>query len=394
MNDEEQKGDNNFIFVSANYDLKEKDMDGKHDTLEVTYEDLNDALEVSEDDSCSSEEKDIKGEHPSPDMNVELALEDEESSHEGTASPGIFFPDGCGSNAEVNEELHDYYEECTAKETDISTLEISVKNVNLIDKDDGVNVEESETVNEEFKGQTRSSLKSFMFRSGPKLEKLIYVRKVVSNFSKYSKNCSVTVFKQEFDDKLKLKVDGVNMLVTVTSLQTHQLNDIPANDFKFDTQLICDVNCNLKNHKLFSFPWRPGNLRCWIYIFTIIDMVLLLMSVVCALFANTVKAKLEAEEFEEELYRGKPLVRNLKQSMAYLFPVQLTKPVEYETEVYKVAVYEELSDDSVVTNVAYKSVMYDAVVYEELLDESMVETVAYEAMVYDEMSLFPTRIGL
>ena len=29
-------------------------------------------------------------------------------------------------------------------------------------------------------------------------------------------------------------------------------------------------------------------------------MVLLLMSVVCALFANTVKAKLEAEEFEEE----------------------------------------------------------------------------------------------
>ena len=88
------------------------------------------------------------------------------------------------------------------------------------------------------------------------------------------------------------------------------------------------------------------------------------------------------------------MVRNLKQSMAYLFPIQLTKPVEYETEVYKVAVYEELSDDSVVTNVAYKSVMYDAVVYEELLDESMVETVAYEAMVYDEMSLFPTRIGL
>ena len=114
-------------------------------------------------------------------------------------------------------------------------------------------------------------------------------------------------------------------------------------------------------------------------------MVLLLMSVACALFANAVKAKLEAEEFEEELYRGKPVVRNLKKSMAHLFPVQLTRPVEYETKVY-----EELPDDSVVTNVAYKSVMYDAVVYEELLDESMVETVAYEDAVYDEMSVFPT----
>ena len=201
-------------------------------------------------------------------MNVEVALEDEESSHEGTASPGIFFPDGCGSNAEVNEELHDYYEECTAKETDISTLEISVKNVNLIDKDDGVNVEESETVNEEIKGQIRSSLKSFMFRSGPKLEKLIYVRKVVSNFSKYSKNCSVTVLKQEFDDKLKLKVDGVNMLVTVTSLQMAQLDDISVDDLELDAQLICDVKRSHNNYKLFSFPRRPGNLLCWIYIFT------------------------------------------------------------------------------------------------------------------------------
>ena len=106
-------------------------------------------------------------------------------------------------------------------------------------------------------------------------------------------------------------------------------------------------------------------------------------SVVCALFANTVKAKLKAEEFEEELFRGKPVVRNLKNSMAHLFPVQLTRSVEYETEVY-----EELPDDCVVTNVASKSVMYDAVVYEELLDESMVETVAYEAAVYDEMSVF------
>ena len=116
---------------------------------------------------------------------------------------------------------------------------------------------------------------------------------------------------------------------------------------------------------------------------------LLLTSVVCALFANTVKAKvskncsagypcysvfhtlaLEAEEYEKELFRSKPVVRNLKHSMTHLFPVQPTRPVEYET------------------------VMYDAMVYVELPDKSMVETVAYEAMVYDEMSLFPTRIGL
>merc|ERR1719369_2317305 len=82
----------------------------------------------------------------------------------------------------------------------------------------------------------------------------------------------------------------------------------------------------------------------------------------------------------------------MKHSM--FFPVQLTRPVEYETKVYEVVVYEELPDDSVVTNVAYKSVMYDAVVYEELLDESMVETEAYEAVVYDEMSVFPTSEAL
>ena len=204
-----------------------------------------------------------------------------------------------------------------------------------------------------------------------------------------SKICCVTVFKHESDEKLKLKIDGVNILVTVTSLQMAQLDDIPVDDLELDAQLICDVKRSHNNYKLFSFPWRPGNLLCWIYIFTIIDMVLLLMSVACALFANTVKAKLEAEEFEEELYRGKPVVRNLKQSMAHLFPVQLTRPVEYETKVY-----EELPDDSVVTNVAYKSVMYDAVVYEELLDESMVETVAYEDAVYDELSVFPTSEAL
>ena len=117
-------------------------------------------------------------------------------------------------------------------------------------------------------------------------------------------------------------------------------------------------------------------------------MVLMLMSVACTLFANTVKAKLEAEEFEEELFRSIPVVRNMKHSM--FFPVQLTRPVEYETKVHEVVVYEELPDDSVVTNVVYKSVMYDAVVYEELLDESMVETEAYEAVVYDEMSVFHT----
>ena len=174
------------------------------------------------------------------------------------------------------------------------------------------------------------------------------------------------------------------MLVTVTSLQMPKHNAIPADNIEFDAQLICDVKCNLKNHKLFSFPWRPGNLLYWFYIFTIIDiLVLLLTSVVCALFANTVKAMaskncsagypcysvfhtlaLKAEEYEKELLRSKPVVRNLKHSMAHLFPVQPTRPVEYET------------------------VMYDAMVYVELPDKSLVETVAYKAGVYDEISVF------
>ena len=148
----------------------------------------------------------------------------------------------------------------------------------------------------------------------------------MSDTSRNSKICCVTVLKHEFDVKLKLKVDGVYMLVTVTSLQMPKLNAIPADNLEFDAQLICDVKCNLKNHKLFSFPWRPGNPLCWFYIFTIIDiMVLLLTSVVCALFANTVKAKatkkcsagypcysvfhtlvLEAEEYEKELSAVNP----------------------------------------------------------------------------------------
>ena len=61
--------------------------------------------------------------------------------------------------------------------------------------------------------------------------------------------------------------------------------------------------------------------------------------------------------------------------MAHLFPVQLTRPVKYETKEHE-------------TNV------YKAVVYAVLLDESLVETKVYlyEAVVYDEMSVVPASI--
>merc|ERR1719430_2775754 len=133
-------------------------------------------------------------------------------------------------------------------------LEIPGENKNLVDLDGALNVEESDTIN-----------------------KLVYtgIRKVVSNTSSSSKICCVTVFKHEFDEKLKLKVANVNILVTVTSLQMAQLDDIPADDLELDAQLICDVKRSHNNYKLFSFPWRPGNLLCWIYIFTIIDIMVL-----------------------------------------------------------------------------------------------------------------------
>ena len=57
-------------------EMTEGNEDGNHNkTLKVMYE-------VSEDEGASSEEKEIKGEHPSPDVNADVALEDEERSHE------------------------------------------------------------------------------------------------------------------------------------------------------------------------------------------------------------------------------------------------------------------------------------------------------------------------
>ena len=53
-------------------EMTEGNEDGNHNkTLKVMYE-------VSEDEGASSEEKEIKGEHPSPDVNADVALEDEE----------------------------------------------------------------------------------------------------------------------------------------------------------------------------------------------------------------------------------------------------------------------------------------------------------------------------
>merc|ERR1719187_1921202 len=113
---------------------------------------------------------------------------------------------------------------------DISMLEMSVEDKNLIDSDGALNVEESDTVNEELEGQTKSSSKPFILRTGSELKRLVYtgIRKIVSNTARNSKICCVTVFKHESDEKLKLKVDGVNLLVTVTSLQMTQLDDIPV----------------------------------------------------------------------------------------------------------------------------------------------------------------------
>ena len=51
-----------FVYVGANYILKEGNVDGKHDeTLEVMYEGFADALEVSEDDCAIIEENEIYG---------------------------------------------------------------------------------------------------------------------------------------------------------------------------------------------------------------------------------------------------------------------------------------------------------------------------------------------
>ena len=56
----------------------------------------------------------------------------------------------------------------------MDVLEISVENRNLVDSDGALNVEESNTVNEKFEGQTKSSSKPFILRTGSELKKLVY----------------------------------------------------------------------------------------------------------------------------------------------------------------------------------------------------------------------------
>ena len=83
----------------------------------------------------------------------------------------------------VNDKM-DGYEDFPSPEDqscmDISMLEIPVENKNLVDLDGALNVEESDTVNEKFEGQTKSSSKPFILRTGSELKKLVYtgIRKV------------------------------------------------------------------------------------------------------------------------------------------------------------------------------------------------------------------------
>ena len=61
--------------------------------------------------------------------------------------------------------------------------------------------------------------KIIKLRTGSKLEKLIYVRKVETNFANSSEICSSAVFKNGFDEKHQFKVVVVITFVTFASFQ-------------------------------------------------------------------------------------------------------------------------------------------------------------------------------
>ena len=158
------------------------------------------------------------------------------------------------------------------------------------------------------------------------------------NFANCLEIWSYAVFKNGLDEKDQLKVAMVNMFVTFASFQL----------FVPDVQQIYEAISGLiVNKELLSFPWRPGDLLCLVYLFkvVIVNIVMLLTYEVCVLFVDNVKAKvfkeysagfpcysllhtfeLEAEEYMVDMLNVKPLVRN-EISMAYLFPALQARPV-------------------------------------------------------------------
>ena len=77
----------------------------------------------------------------------------------------------------------------------------------------------SKIENEEYVNQAYSGPEYINLRTGSKLEKLMYVRKIEQNFANCSGICSCAVFKNVFDEKQQLKVVVVNMYVTFSSFQ-------------------------------------------------------------------------------------------------------------------------------------------------------------------------------
>ena len=115
-----------------------------------------------------------------------------------------------------------------------------------------------------------------------KLEKLIYVRKVVDNLGKHSDISSFIMCKYGLDNEHKLEMPDVPL--TVLSQQLNTLVDNPLLSHDGVTKL--DI---FKKPGSGSFPWKPGDQSCT-FCSVLFSISSLLMCIHCVLYTAVLQA--------------------------------------------------------------------------------------------------------
>ena len=103
---------------------------------------------------------------------------------------------------------------------------------------------------EDLENIASSSLKTLMLRTIMKLEKLMHFRKVATNADN-----DIVMFKHGFDEEHNSVFAKVLVITTVIKPM-----EMPSNF----SLLMYDVNGLDISKKPFRFPWRPGDLLCWV----------------------------------------------------------------------------------------------------------------------------------
>ena len=154
---------------------------------------------------------------------------------------------------------------------------------------------------EELENTASCSQKTLMLKTIMKLEKLMHFRKVATNADN-----DIVMFKHGFDEEHNCVLAKVLVITTVIKPM-----DMPV---KYSL-LMFDVNVLDISKKPFSFPWRPGDLLCWVcspammFVLVLQLLAMLMESRVYSVMTTTaacVKSDMEAEDSEVELLKPEP----------------------------------------------------------------------------------------